>query len=248
MNKIQEILNKVGLTQQEGRVYIGLLELQEAQTGSLCKYTNIASSNIYKILDSLIKKGLANYRLQNNIKIFMPASPETLNEIFLGKVNKLKQEQKEIVELISNLKKREIKKKSYSNYKYFEGIIGLKSMWYELNSLMSKDNIIKVHTAKKEAYKLLVGFYTDHHKLRQENEIKEKIIFPKDDKELAKKRKNRFTEIKFLDLKNEAEWGVINNNLYIQYSSSAKPIGFLIQDKKIAKTFEQVFDNLWNKI
>ena len=77
--RFEEILTKVGLTSQESRTYLALLRIQESQTGGICKNTGIASSNIYNILDSLIKKGLVGYRVQNNIKIFMPASPETLN-------------------------------------------------------------------------------------------------------------------------------------------------------------------------
>ena len=88
-NKVEEILSKIGLTNQEARTYLALLKLQEAQTGALCKDVNIASSNIYKILDSLMKKGLVSYRVQNNIKIFMPAHPETLNELFLEKQKRL---------------------------------------------------------------------------------------------------------------------------------------------------------------
>ncbi len=247
MNKIQEILNKIGLTKQEITVYIGLLELQEAQTGALCKYTNIASSNIYNILNSLIKKGLVNYKLQNNIKIFMPSSPEILNELFLEKAKKLEQERKEMSEIVSSLKKREIKKEIFSNYKYFEGITGIKSMWHELSSLMNKDSINKSYTTKKDAYKLLLGFYGEHHKIRKEKNIKARMIFPNEDKKLGKERTDELTEIKFMDLQNEAEWGIINNNLYIQYTTSKKPIGFLIQNEKIAKTFEQVFDQLWEK-
>ena len=79
MIEIEEILSKVGLTGQEARAYLALLELQQAQTGPLCKFTKIASSNIYAILDSLMQKGLVSYRVQNNIKVFMPAPPDTLN-------------------------------------------------------------------------------------------------------------------------------------------------------------------------
>ncbi|MBI4145849.1 hypothetical protein HY489_00770, partial [Candidatus Woesearchaeota archaeon] len=64
MNKeAQEILAKIGLTVQESRVYLALLTLQEAKTGVLCKETKIASSNIYKILDKLLEKGLISYKI-----------------------------------------------------------------------------------------------------------------------------------------------------------------------------------------
>ncbi|MEE9525383.1 MAG: helix-turn-helix domain-containing protein, partial [Candidatus Woesearchaeota archaeon] len=129
---IQETLKKVGLTTQESRVYLKLLTLQEARTGLLCKETKIASSNIYKILDSLIKKGLVSYRVQNNIKVFMPSSPEALNELFLKKEKKLEQERKEINQAIAKLKTKKITSPPESNYKYFEGISGIKAMWHEI--------------------------------------------------------------------------------------------------------------------
>jgi len=247
MSQITNILTKIGLTKQESKVYLSLLELQEAQTGALCKHTNIASSNIYQILDSLAKKGLVSYRMQNNIKVFMPSPPETLNELFLEKQKKLDKERKQITELISNLKKTEIKKEPYSHYKYYEGMLGIKSMWHEINSTMTKESTLKIHTAKKESYRRLVGFYNIHHDIRKRKKINEQLIFPVEDKELAKKRKNKYTEIKFTNLKNDAEWGIINNMLFMQYITDKKPRGFLIKDKTFAKTFEYAFDQLWKK-
>jgi sugar-specific transcriptional regulator TrmB len=247
MDKIEEILQKIGLTVQESRVYLALLELQEAQTGVICKTTNIASSNIYKILDSLMQKGLVNYRVQNNIKIFMPAPPETLNELFIEKQKKLDDERAEVVELISHLKKRELKKESYSNYKYYEGLTGIKSMWHEINSMLCKKSKLKMYTCKKEGYQRFVGFYDEHHKVRQKCGAEEKLIFPYEDKNLAKERLNlKKIDIRFLDLENEAEWGVVEDHIYIQYIIGKTPRGFLIKDKIFARTFEQVFDQLWN--
>lgn len=245
MKHIEQTLEKIGLTNQEARTYLKLLELKEAKTGKICKETNIASSNIYKILEALIQKGLVNYRVQNNIKIFMPAPPETLNELFLKKQKELDEERKQIKKVISRLKTKEPEDESYSKYKYFEGIQGIKSMWYEINSTMNKSMHLKVHTAKRESYEKLIGFYTEHHKERKKKHIKERMIFPKEDKALAKKRSDKLTDIKFMDLKNEVEWGIIGNKLFMQYITGKTPRGFLIEDKKFSQTFEQVFDNLW---
>jgi len=247
--KIEEILAKVGLSGQESRVYLALLGLQESQTGDLCRETGIASSNIYNLLDSLMKKGLVSYRVQNNIKIFMPAPPETLNDLFIERENKLKQERKEISELISNLK-REKPEESCSKYRYYEGFVNVKSMWHEINLLLphlAKKKAIKIYTTKKEAYDRLVGFYEEYHKIRNKLKIKQKMIFPFEDKKLAEKREKQNSEIRFMDLKNDVEWGVVGNNLFMQYITGDTPRGFLIQDEKFAKTFEQVFDQLWDK-
>tara|TARA_Y100000034_G_scaffold135243_1_gene206314 strand:+ start:1024 stop:1776 length:753 start_codon:yes stop_codon:yes gene_type:complete len=247
MNTIEPILEKIGLTKQESKVYLSLLELQEAQTGKLCRFTKIASSNIYNILDSLIQKGLVSYRIQNNIKVFMPAPPEALNELFLEKQRKLDEERKQVTKLISTLKKREIKQQPQSNYKYYEGIVGIKSMWHEINTSMSKEDIIKCYTCQEKGYNRLVGFYDEHHKLRVRKKVKSRLILPFDEEKIAKKRRKQLAEIKFMDLKNDSEWGVFGDTIYIQYITSKKPRSFLIKDKIFAKTFEQVFNQLWKQ-
>ena len=245
MNRIEEILGKVGLTAQETRVYMALLELLEAQTGILCRHTRIASSNIYKVLDSLMGKGLASYRMQNNIKIFMPAPPETLNELFLDKQKKLEEERKQVAELISGLRKRVVVKAPYSNYKYYEGMNGVKAMWHELNSEMGADSVIRVYTGRKEGYEKLVKFFDEHHRLRREKGIREQMIFPLEDVKLAKMRRNKFTEVRMADLRNDAEWGIVKDVLYIHYVTGKRPRGFLIRDETFADTFKQVFDQVW---
>lgn len=247
MNQIEDILAKVGLTKMESKAYLALLELQQAQTGPLCKFTKIASSNIYAILDSLMQKGLVSYRVQNNIKVFMPAPPDTLNELFLERQKKLDQERKEVAELIANLKKKEIKKEPYSNYKYFEGMTGIKALWHDINNTMRPDYTIRCYTGRKESYERFVGFYNLHHDLRKKKKISERLIFPKEDADLAKKRRDQLTDIRFMELKNDTEWGVIKDLFYIQYITSKTPRGFLIKDSTFAKTFEQVFDQLWEK-
>ena len=192
-----------------------------------------------------MRKGLVSYRIKNNIKIFMPAPPETLNELFLEKQKKLENERLEINEVIQSLKKKEIEKEPFSKYKYFEGFNALKSMWYEINDYMNKSMLLRIHTSKKEGYERLIGFYNEHHNLRKKKQIKERLIFPFEEKELAKKRKNKFTEIKFMNLKEDVEWGIIGDWLFIQYITGKIPRAFLIKDEKFANAHKEVFDKLW---
>ncbi len=248
MNKeFQEILAKIGLTVQESNVYLALLTLQEAKTGVLCKETKIASSNIYNILDSLIKRGLVSYRVQNNIKIFMPSNPETLNELFKEKQSKIEEERKQIQELVNKLKIKKIAEEPQSNYKYYEGISGIKGMWHEINSLLNKNSVERIYGAKKQSFEKMVGFYDEHHKIRNKLNVKAKILCPAEFKSLGNKRKNKNTQVKFEELRNEAEWGIIDDLVYLQYIITKNPRGFLIKDKIFAETLKDTFDKIWNK-
>jgi len=251
MNKeFQEILAKIGLTAQESRVYLALLTLQEAKTGILCKETKIASSNIYNILDALIKKGLVNYKVQNNIKIFMPSDPEALNELFKEKQLRLEEERKQIQELVNKLKIKKIEEEPQSNYKYYESISGIKSMWHEIISFLpnlDKSKIIKVYAGEKEAYEKLLGFYKEYQKARKKLKIRQKLILPHGETKIRKFREFSDVEIRYGNLKNKAEWGVIGDVFFIQYITTKIPRGFLIKDPIFAETMEQVFNQVWEK-
>ncbi|MBT6820104.1 hypothetical protein HOA55_02000 [archaeon] len=247
--RFEEILTKIGLTVPESRTYLGLLKLKESQTGQLCKLTGIASSNIYKVLDSLVERGLAGYKLKNNVKVFMASPPEILKELFVERERKLREEEKEVADMIKNLKKPNDAPAPYANYKYFEGISGAKAMWLEFADYDSKDDyaVAKIYSQKKEAYGAIVGFYDECHKVYGKLGRRYKIILPFEDEALGKKRKKvgKGFEIKYADFKNEAEWGVRGDKLYIQTTTGKLPVSFLINNAKIAKTFEQVFDDAW---
>lgn len=247
--EFQKILNKIGLTLQESKVYLALLTLQESQTGLLCKETNIASSNIYGILASLKAKGLISYKVKNRIKIFMPSPPEALNEIFVEKQKKLEEEKKEVQKLISKLKVKKVED-SESNYKYFEGISGIKSLWQEIIlsvPALDKSTIIKVYGGEKEAYEKLLGFYKEFQKARRKNKIKQHTILPHGETRIPRMKEFKDMKIHYEDLKNKAEWGVIGDLFFIQYIMTKTPKGFLVKDKIFAQTMEQVFNQIWKE-
>ncbi len=247
MERIEKILMNNGFKKQEIKIYLALLRLRETQTGKLCEETGIASSNIYGLLKSMQKKGLVSYKMKNDTKIFMPSPIESLKQIFTEKEKELKQEKKEVLEYISRVKEESAPKEE-STYKYYEGIAGIKAMWYEINSAMDKNNIIKIHTPIKRGYEILVGFYDEHQKIRKGKKVEERMIFPLDDTTLAKKRtKDKLVKIRFMDIKNEAEWGIVKDIFFMQYVNNKNPVGFLIKDKTFAKTFELAFDNLWEQ-
>lgn len=246
--KYLESLEKVGLTKPEARVYLALIELKESQTGKLCEKSKIPSSNIYFLLDSLIEKGFVSYRLQNNIKIFMPSDIGIIKKIFEEKKEKIEQEGKEISKLIENLKERQSEKESFSKYKYFEGMNAIKLLWNELgNSLnkLDKSTIIKVHAGIKEAYELMLPVYEEFHNKRKKLGIKYQIIYPLTETKLGVKRKKQISEVKYMNLKNEAEFAIIGDKLILQYITQKVPRAFLIEDEIFTKTHEQIFDNLW---
>jgi len=185
-DKKEVLLKDLGLTQNEIKVYVNLYELGESKTGKICDKTGIPSSNIYHILDSLHNKGLVNYKVIKNIKYYYVSSPNIFKELLKDKIQNLQAHTSIVDSLIDDFKKVTNREEEFHSYKYFEGIRSIKAMWLEINDYMDKNYVFKVHTAKKESYNVLVGFYTEHHKTREIKGIKELMIFPKEDIKLAK--------------------------------------------------------------
>lgn len=239
----------IGFTQNEARTYKILLELNEAQTGVLCDKLKIPSSHIYRILKSLIEKGVVSYKVVNNIKIFRPNNPESLNAIYLKKKDELEIQRKQIQESITNLKKIPIQKEHYSDYKYFEGISGIKSMWLEMIDILEPNTEVYAFISIEEGFKTLNAFYLEEfHKPRAKKKIHEKMIMSKNDRKYAKQRlKLGYFEPRFMDLDNEAEFFIYEGNIILQYTNKKTPRGFLIKDPIFAHTFKSIFNHLWKQ-
>ena len=230
MNKLIQKLEKIGLTKKESRVYLFLLEYQEAKAGTICSKLNIPNSHIYQILEKLLNKGIISYKIINNIKIFNPADPESLFTIFIEKERELKKEKEELKEFISNLKKIEIKEKKQNNFKYFEGIRGVKSMFTEFVTSFKKNSEIYI-ASTPIAYEKWNPFLLDlFHPPRIKKNVHQQLIVPIELKKHGIEREVfKPIEIRYTNIKMETEFGVAGEYTYF-LSYGEKPYALLIKD------------------
>ena len=71
-----EILEEIGLTKSEIKVYLALLKLGSSTKKSIVKESGITHSKLYEITDKLINKGLVSYVRKNKVLHFSAAPPE----------------------------------------------------------------------------------------------------------------------------------------------------------------------------
>jgi len=63
-----DILEDLGLTSTEIKVYLALLELGSASAGTVLEKSKLPNSTLHRDLNSLIDKGLVNYILEGKRK------------------------------------------------------------------------------------------------------------------------------------------------------------------------------------
>src|SRR5271157_5738232 len=78
MHMDTSILEELGLTNAQIKVYLALLELGESTGGPILKNTGLQNSVLYMTLDKLVQKGFASYVQRGKRRHYRPADPKTI--------------------------------------------------------------------------------------------------------------------------------------------------------------------------
>ena len=85
-----EVLEELGLSEAEARVYIALIETGSTLAGQLIKKTGLHRGTTYQILQRLKEKGLVSSVIKGKKQYFEAASPERLMDVLKEKEEKLR--------------------------------------------------------------------------------------------------------------------------------------------------------------
>src|SRR3989344_8718342 len=86
-----EILEDIGMTQGEIKVYLALLELGETTAGFIKKKTKLQNSVVHLCLGNLIDKGMVSYVEKGRRKFYAATEPEHLLRFLDEKRRKLQE-------------------------------------------------------------------------------------------------------------------------------------------------------------
>ena len=122
----EKILEEIGLTKGESKVYLTLLKLGETTTGKIIEEAQISSGKIYEILDKLIAKGLASFIIKEKTKYFQASSPNRIMDYLHEKEDNLKAKEQEFEKQLPSLLSLQQLKKKEHEATLFKGFKGFK--------------------------------------------------------------------------------------------------------------------------
>lgn len=242
----EKLLEEIGLTKGEIKVYLTLLKLGETTTGRIIEEAQISSGKIYEILERLIKKGLASFIIKEKTKYFSAASPNRILDYVHEKEKDLNQKEQELLkELPSLIVIGKAGKKGYET-NLFKGFKGMQTAIFEaFEDITSKDEVLAmgVISHKKEQYNLL---WQRWHKERIARKIICKALFSDRGTEYYNLfKKMRFTEVKVLKGVTPAALDIIKDRVLI-FTYGEEPSCLSIKNPEIAQSYTTFFYNLWN--
>lgn len=230
-----EILQNIGLTLTESKVYLTLIEIGKSLAGAIAERAHIHRRNTYDALEKLLQIGMVSYTILNNRKYWNAVHPE--------KIKSLMKEKEDLIssilpELTSNYSSLKLKQK----VEVFEGLGGMKTFFNDM--IKEKEEIIMLFATGK-AYPTLPYYMKSWDSRLNKNKTKVKVLLNANgDKEPYKNYK--YGEIKILP-KNFST----PTQIFIYGSKSAvaiwseEPIAILIKGTKITNGFRKYFDFLW---
>jgi len=225
-------LKQAGLTDNESKVYLALIDLGPSLAGQIARKTGMHRRTVYDTIEMLIQKGLIGYIQKNNRKLFQASNPNRILEIIQEKQNILSP----FVEGLQQKYHSTIEKEEANFYK---GKEGLKTIFE--GQLEAKE--ILILGASPKAYEILQFYFKWYDKARKQKKINTRIIAA--DKNL-KKSKIPLAEIKYLPEKYASPVSV---NIYDDKTAiilwAKEPVAILIKNKEIADAYKAYFELMW---
>jgi len=233
----EQILSEIGLSINESKIYVALLELGLSTITEISKRCNIHRTNVYDSINKLVEKGLVSYIQKDKVTFYEGNNPRYLHNIIKEKERKL----------LSILPQLDLKRKlatAKGEAHILEGISALMQIFYGL--LQYKDTIL-AYGIPKLAPKMLSTKLPHFHKERIKLKIPMKHIYNHNAKDRINfLNKMKHTSAKYLPEVFDSNVATIVCGEEVSITVWADKIMTIrIKNKTVADSYKAYFSLLW---
>jgi len=228
-----ELLQKLGLEQQEAKAYLTLLGLGESTAAKIAERAGIGRVHMYQIMSRLIDKGLASYIVKNNVKYFSAAGPETL-------LKDLQQKEHDLQKILPELIVRQSKAAPETKVEVYRGREGINTI---LKMILKDAKPYFLFGGAQEACSIFQLENRLFVKRAEKLKIKGKILARKKDSFFIGKNEDyRLITEQLISSTTQMLWG--DKTAIFVWSEPYYAI--LIDNEQVAKSNLSTFGYLWN--
>lgn len=145
-----QILTKLGLTNEEIKVYLVILRENGDTALAVSRMTKLARTKVYRILDNLIAKNFVVIRLGDRGSRYVAAPPESLSHIVAARENDLAELKEMMPMLQTSLREIAASKTDASSVLYYHGSDGIRQATY--NSLKAKGELLTYEIGNMDSF------------------------------------------------------------------------------------------------
>lgn len=234
---VQEILTEAGLSPNEAKIYIALLEHGESPITRIAEYTKLHRSNVYDSIKKLIEKGLTASIQKQKTVFYEAINPNALLRMAEEKVLKIK------TVLPSLLLSQQISTQKGEAH-LFEGVNAFTNLLY---GFLPHNEPILAYGIPKVTPELMKNKIPHFHKERIKQQIPMKHIYNFDAQERINYLKTLpYTEAKHLpeNFDSQVSTNICGNQVVLTVWISPI-ISIQIINPLVAQAYKQYFALLW---
>ena len=238
---MEAILSKIGLTKNEAKVYLTLLDLGTAQAGQITEKSGVHRRNVYDAIDRLMEKGLISFVIVNNKKLFSPVNPKR----FLGLIDERKFEldnlKSDFQKIMPELELRTTLKERH-DVRFFKGVEGLKTVFEDIIRT-GKDYI--GYGPGQQLEKILKHYFRHFVDKRVKSKIRLRLIYDEASRKALKK--NPLSDLRYMpdQYSSRAALRIYGDKVALLLLSEEEPLAIVIKNKAIADGYRKYFEVMW---
>lgn len=234
-----QILEDIGLTSAEIKVYLALLELGSSTAGPVIEKSGLQSSVVHLTLPKLATKGFVSVVKEGRRSHYSASDPRAISNFIDEKKTQFEQ-------LLPSLLLKQQMAKQRSQTALFEGAKGIKELLYELLEAGGKDH----HTIGSPVESLMLGdaWWEQYHRKRAAKGIRARLLFNESLRKWKAEGRYPMREIRYMQHGVEPlTETIVRNDRIAIIIWTEKPIGILIQNRTAAESYDTYFQLLWVK-
>ena len=243
------ILSKLGLDENEVKVYLYLIKSHVQTVKQISETTSVNRTSLYRYLTTLARKGLIEWLIDERGAKVKTTSPDNLSLLFRNKKFQISSIERELPQLINELSIQKPSEIFHTQIRYYKGKKGIQQLFW--NTLQTTETTRSYAPLRRREF--IDPSYEDEFEQEWANRnLKDKVITNENRAEYIKKRlvpayKNTLNlriipRTKFY-ISNDIT--IYNNVIAIASLEKNNLVGVEIENKEIAKTQKSIFDLVW---
>jgi HTH-type transcriptional regulator, sugar sensing transcriptional regulator len=243
-----KILQNIGLTDGEIRVYLALIKLGPSTTGPIIDTSKVSSSKIYNILERLMQKGIVSYIIQEKTRHYQAEDPAKIREYINDKEKEFEKQKIEVDKLIPELQFKKELEKTKSEAQIYKGFKGIQTITEHIYSRLKKgDEFYDIGIPSHQDEKYHNYWHKDHTR-RVKLGIKCKLLFNVGTPKEVLKNRNSYKDCdaRYMPVPVETpSWILVYKTFSVIVLQSEEPMAIEINNEQIAKSFKEYFEAFW---
>lgn len=237
---LENIIENIGLTKKEARVYLAALEIGSNPVSSIAKKAKINRVTAYDIMEKLAKRGLVGSFTRAKVKYYTATDPQLVAADFQKKVEDLQTALPQLKQLSGEVSRPKVMS--------FEGIEAIKNIFLEA---LATEGEILMYANIREIETHWPSFMEDFERRRMNYELPLKLIAIEDDRgRFMKEYDDEFQRTTRLVPKEQYGFSscIFIYDHKVASVSLQSGIGIVMEDPGIAETHRALFRLQWKAL